>query len=127
MAWNGVGVSISRCRNFYKNTINFTEFNKSLKKTPWFSKIRLRHIWNAVHIGLNIWHHFLFCENVVLLPNYIVFKIENIPPIGKFSKIKNKKTAITFGEEYSIASDLLGDSNINVILYTGYFGTQTMQ
>ena len=32
---------------------------------------------------------------------YIVSKIENIPPIGKFSKIKNKKTAITFGEEYS--------------------------
>ena len=46
-----------------------------------------------------VWHHFLFCEHVVMLPNYIVSKIENIPPIGKFSKIKNKKTAITFGEE----------------------------
>ena len=39
-----------------------------------------------VHIGLNIWHRFLFCEIVVLLPNYIVSKIENIPPIGKLSK-----------------------------------------
>ena len=61
--------------------------------------MRLCDIWTAVHIGLNIWHQFLFCENVVLLPNYIVSKIENIPPIEKFSKIKNNKTAITFGEE----------------------------
>ena len=28
---NGVGVTISRCRNFHKNTRNFTESNKSLK------------------------------------------------------------------------------------------------
>ena len=27
---------------------------------------------------------FLFCKNVVLLLNYIVSKIKNIPPIGKF-------------------------------------------
>ena len=64
------------------------------------------HIWNAVHIGLIIWHHFLFCENVVLVPNYIVSKIENIPPIGKFSKIKNKKTAITFGEECTLIDNI---------------------
>ena len=52
-----------------------------------------------MHIELNIRHQFLFCENVVLLLNYIVCKIENIPPNRKFSKIKNKKTAITFCEE----------------------------
>ena len=46
------------------------------------------------------------CENVVLLPNYIVSKIENIPPIGKLSKIKSKKTAITFGEECTSKSQL---------------------
>ena len=28
---SGVGVSISRCRNVYKNLINFTKFNKSFK------------------------------------------------------------------------------------------------
>ena len=52
--------------------------------------MRLCGIWNAVHIGLNIRHHFLFCENVVLLPNYIVSKIENIPSIGKFKKNPKK-------------------------------------
>ena len=52
-----------------------------------------------VHIGLIIWHQFLFCKINVLLSVFIVSKIENIPPIRKFSKIKNKKTAITFGEE----------------------------
>ena len=39
----------------------------------------------------NIWSHFLFGEIFVLLPNYIVSKMEIIPPIGKFSKIKNNK------------------------------------
>ena len=52
-----------------------------------------------VHIGLIIWHQFLFCKINVLLSVFIVSKIENIPVIRKFSKIKNKKTAITFGEE----------------------------
>ena len=52
-----------------------------------------------VHIGLIIWHQFLFCKIDVLLSVFIVSKIENIPPIRKFSNIKNKKTAITFGEE----------------------------
>ena len=54
-----------------------------------------------VHIGLTIWHQCLFCKIDVLLSVFIVSKIENIPPIRKFSKIKNKKTAITFGEECS--------------------------
>ena len=36
---------------------------------------------DAVHIGLNIWHQSSFCENDILLPIYIVSKIENIPPI----------------------------------------------
>ena len=53
------------------------------------------------HIGLIIWYQFLFCKINVLLSVFIVSKIENIPPIRKFSKIKNKKTAITFGEECS--------------------------
>ena len=71
----------------------------SHSKQTWFWKIGLCHIWNVVHIGLNIWHQFLFCKIVVLLPKYIFSKIENNPPIGKFSNIQNKKTAITFGEE----------------------------
>ena len=71
-----------------------------LSNQTWFWKTRLCHIWNAVQTGLNIWHHFLFCENAALLPNYIVSKIKNIPLTGKFSKIKNKKiTSVTFGEE----------------------------
>ena len=57
--------------------------------------MRLCHIWNAVRIGLNFWHQILFWKNVLLLPNYI----ENNPPNRKFSKTKNKKAAITFGEE----------------------------
>ena len=52
-----------------------------------------------VHIELIIWHQFLFCKINVLLSVFIVSKIENIPRIRKFSKIKKKKTAITFGEE----------------------------
>ena len=99
---NGVGVSISRCRNFHKNTRNFLLNCISLRKQIWIWKIRLCHIWNAVHIQLNIWHQFFICKNVVLLLNYIVSKIEKILPIGKSSKIKNKKTAITFGEECRI-------------------------
>ena len=86
---NGVEVSTARCKSFHKNTINLLNLI-SLSKQTWFWKIRLFHILIAVHIGLIIWHHFVFCENVVLLPNHIVSKIENIPPIGKFSKIKNK-------------------------------------
>ena len=50
-------------------------------------------------MGLIIWHQFLFCKINVRLSVFIVAKIENIPPIRKLSKIKNKKTAITFGEE----------------------------
>ena len=42
------------------------------------------HIWNVVHIGLIIWHQFLFCKIIVLLSVFIVSKIENIPPIRKF-------------------------------------------
>ena len=42
------------------------------------------HIWNVVHIGLIIWHQFLFCKINVLLSVFIVSKIENIPPIRKF-------------------------------------------
>ena len=58
-----------------------------------------------VHIGLIIWHQFLICKINVLLSVFIVSKIENIPPIKKFSKIKNKKTAITFGEECSFETE----------------------
>ena len=57
-----------------------------------------------VHIGLIIWHQFLFCKINVLLSVLIVSKIENIPPIRKSSKIKKKKTAITFGEECTCIS-----------------------
>ena len=91
----GVWKSISRCSNFHRNRRNFTESYKSLKQT-WFWEISLCHIWNAVQIGLNIWHHFLSYENVEPLPNYIVSKIENTPPIEKFSKIKNKKNGNYF-------------------------------
>ena len=76
--------------------MNFTESDKSLKTNLILKNKIVSHL---EHIGLNIWHHLLFCENVVLLPNYIVSKVENIPLIEKFSKIKNKKTAITFGKE----------------------------
>ena len=65
-----------------------------------------------VHIGLIIWHQFLFCKINVLLSVFIVSKIENIPPIKKFSKIKNKKTAITFGEECNSAAYVLNDLNL---------------
>ena len=61
-----------------------------------------------VHIGLIIWHQFLFCKINVLLSVFIVSKIENIPPIRKFSKIKNKKTAITFDEECTIGIFVAG-------------------
>ena len=47
------------------------------------------------NIGLKIWHQLSFCKNVVPLLNYIVSKIENIPPIRKLSKIKK---GITFVE-----------------------------
>ena len=44
-----------------------------------------------VHIGLIIWRQLLFCKINVLLSVFIVSKIENIPPIRKFSKIKKTK------------------------------------
>ena len=95
---NGVEVLIWRCRNFHKNTIKFTKSNKSLNTNLILKNRNVSHLERGTH-WVNIWRHFLCCENVVLLPNYIVTKIENIPPIEKFSKIKNKKTAITFDEE----------------------------
>ena len=45
-------------------------------------------IGNPVHIGLNIQHQILFCNNDVLQPIYIVSKMENILPIRKFSKVE---------------------------------------
>ena len=88
----------------YKLSQKYNEFYciyQVFLNKPEFWKLSLCHIWNAVLIGLNIWHHFLFRKNAVLLPNYIISKIKNIPPIGKFSKIKQKK-AITFDEKCMI-------------------------
>ena len=58
----------------------------NLSKQTWFWKIRFCHIWNTVHIGLNIWHQFLFSKNVVLLPSYIVSKIETFRLLEGFQK-----------------------------------------
>ena len=87
---NGVGVSISRCRNFHKNTINLTESNKSLKTNLILKNKIVSYLGRGTHWVKNL-APFLLCENVVLQPNYIVSKIENIPPIGKLSNIKKKR------------------------------------
>ena len=89
---NGVGVSMSKCRNFHKNTRNFTEPNKSLKTNLILKKKVVPHSKRGTHWAKHLTPS-LFCKNVVLLRNYIVSKIKNIPPTGNVSKkkIKNKK------------------------------------
>ena len=91
------GAYVSRYRNFHKNTRRFTYSYKTLK-TNLILKKRIVSYLEHKQIELNIWHQFLFWKDVILLRNYIVFKIENIPPI-KFFKITNKKPPLLFREE----------------------------
>ena len=79
---------------------SFTEIYRSLKINLRFKNaIVWCDIWYAVHIEINIWHQILICKKYVLQPIYIVSKIENIPQIINFSKMKNKQRPFHFSEE----------------------------
>ena len=99
---NRVQASNSRCRNFRKNTIDFTESNKTFKTDLILTNKIVLHLERGTH-GVKhlvplfvLWKCCAPTQLYCIIPNYI---FENIPWLESSQNSKAKITAITFGEE----------------------------
>ena len=88
---NGIGVSMSRCRNFHKNTRNFTESYKSLKTNLILKNKIVSHLERGTHWVKHLAPLFVLWKYFYSYPIILSSKLKTFLLLESFQKSKTKK------------------------------------